>query len=154
MASDWRSTTIFRTWHSFDLIYKKNLLKTSVEDQDPDVLCLLDPVPLVRGTDPDSLIISINSKKNLYSYYFMTFYLRKIMYLYLQKVISRKTRKKIVFVGVLKVNDENSRIRIHWSEARIRGSGSVPKCHGSTTLLKTYLKTSKNSKLTDTQNCL
>jgi hypothetical protein len=36
----------------------------------------------------------------------------------------------------MKVKDENSRIRIHWSEARILGSGSesVPKCHGSTTL--------------------
>ncbi len=42
----------------------------------------------------------------------------------------------MVFVGVLKVKYENSRIRnrINWSEARIRGSGSVPKCHGSTTL--------------------
>ncbi len=40
------------------------------------------------------------------------------------------------FVGILRVKDENSRIwiRIHWSEVRIRGSGSVPKCHGSTTL--------------------
>jgi hypothetical protein len=35
----------------------------------------------------------------------------------------------------LKVNDENSRIRIHSSEAPIRRSGSVPKCHGSTTLV-------------------
>ncbi len=34
----------------------------------------------------------------------------------------------------MKVKDENSRIRIHWPEARIRGSGSVPKCHGSITL--------------------
>jgi hypothetical protein len=51
--------------------------------------------------------------------------------MYLQKVISR--RKKSCF-GVLKVIDENRRIRIriHWSEARI--PGSVPKCHGSATL--------------------
>jgi hypothetical protein len=35
------------------------------------------------------------------------------MYIYLQKVIRRKTFFfKLVFVGVLKVNDENSRIRI------------------------------------------
>ncbi len=42
----------------------------------------------------------------------------------------------MVFVGVLKVKDENSRIRIriYWSEAQIRGSGPVPKFHGSTTL--------------------
>jgi hypothetical protein len=39
-----------------------------------------------------------------------------------------------VIVGVLKVKDENSRIRIYWSEAQISGSGSVPKCHESTTL--------------------
>jgi len=46
------------------------------------------------------------------------------------------------FVGVFKVNDENSRIqiriRIHWSEAWIRGSsfgsGSTPKSHGFGTL--------------------
>jgi hypothetical protein len=41
--------------------------------------------------------------------------------MYLQKVISRKQ----FFVDVLKVKDENSGIRIHWSEVRIRGSGSV-----------------------------
>jgi hypothetical protein len=34
----------------------------------------------------------------------------------------------------LKVKNENSRIRIYWSEAWIRGSGSIPKYHGSTTL--------------------
>jgi hypothetical protein len=33
--------------------------------------------------------------------------------MYLQKVISRKLFYKLVLVGVLKVNDENSRIRIH-----------------------------------------
>ncbi len=42
------------------------------------------------------------------------------------------TVKKQFFVGVLMFKDE--RIRIHWSEARIRGSGSVPNCHESTTL--------------------
>ncbi len=51
--------------------------------------------------------------------------------------------KNYFFAGILKVNDENSgsgyesRIRIHLSEAWIRGpgSGSTPKCHGSATLL-------------------
>jgi hypothetical protein len=53
--------------------------------------------------------------------------------MYLQKVISRKQ----FFVGVLKFKDENSRIRIriHWSEVRIRGSRSVTKCHGPTILI-------------------
>jgi hypothetical protein len=36
----------------------------------------------------------------------------------------------------LKVNDKNSRIRIHQLKARIRGSGSTPKCHGSATLAR------------------
>ncbi len=53
----------------------------------------------------------------------------------LQKVISRKNCVKNQFLaGILKVNDENSRIRIHQSEAWIRGSGSTPKFHGSGTL--------------------
>jgi hypothetical protein len=41
--------------------------------------------------------------------------------MYLQKVI--------IFVGVLKIKDEKkiSRIWIHWSEARIHGSGSDQK---------------------------
>jgi hypothetical protein len=40
----------------------------------------------------------------------------------------------------LKVNDENSRILIHYSEAWNRGSrsGSTPKCHGSGTLVHIY----------------
>jgi hypothetical protein len=52
------------------------------------------------------------------------------------------------FVGILKVNDENGRIRIwislrkqiHYSEAWIRGSGSgsTPKCHGYATPLPVY----------------
>ncbi len=59
--------------------------------------------------------------------------------MYLQNVISRKTFFfNKFFVGVFKVNDENSLIRIriwiHWSEAWIPGYGSTPKCHGSGTL--------------------
>ncbi len=43
------------------------------------------------------------------------------MYIYLQKVISRKLLKKLIFCWHLgKVNDENSRIRIHLSEAWIQ----------------------------------
>jgi hypothetical protein len=51
--------------------------------------------------------------------------------MYVHEVISRKT-----FCWFLKVKDEKSRnrsqIRIHWSEEQIHGSGSVPKCQGST----------------------
>jgi hypothetical protein len=50
------------------------------------------------------------------------------------------------FVGLLKVIDESRRIRIririHLSEAWIRGSGSTPKCHGSATLTGTVHKKS------------
>ncbi len=44
---------------------------------------------------------------------------------------------KLFFVGILSATDEKSRIRIRKSVVRIRGPGfgSVPKCHGSTTLL-------------------
>jgi hypothetical protein len=49
--------------------------------------------------------------------------------MYLQKVISRKTFKQIVFFSVLKVKDENSRILITdpdpLLEVRIRGSKSI-----------------------------
>jgi hypothetical protein len=46
---------------------------------------------------------------------------------------SKKTLKKnLFFVGILSTTDEKSRILIHKSVARIRGSRSVPKCHGST----------------------
>jgi hypothetical protein len=64
--------------------------------------------------------------------------------MYPQKAISRKTFLKkfsLSFVGVLKVNDENSRIwiriQIHQLEAWIRGSGSTPKCHRFGTLQTT-----------------
>ncbi len=60
--------------------------------------------------------------------------------MYLQKVISRKTIfLNKFFVGVLKVNDENSRIRIRIPqlETWIPESGSTPKYHGSGTLFVT-----------------
>ncbi len=50
--------------------------------------------------------------------------------MYLQKVISKKLFSKIYFfVGILKVTDKKSRIRIHKC-----GSGSIPQCLGSSTL--------------------
>jgi hypothetical protein len=45
--------------------------------------------------------------------------------MYLQKVIRKS----------FKVTDEKSRIRIHKSVVGIRGSGSIPTCHGSITLV-------------------
>jgi hypothetical protein len=55
--------------------------------------------------------------------------------------MQKKFLKNSFFVGILKVNDENRgiriRIRIHYSEAWIRGSGAgfTPKYHGSETLI-------------------
>jgi hypothetical protein len=53
------------------------------------------------------------------------------------KMQKNKKIKISFFVGILKVSDENRRIRIriHLSEAWIPGSGSTPKCHGSATLV-------------------
>jgi hypothetical protein len=65
--------------------------------------------------------------------------------------IPSKSNKQKIFVDVLKVTYENSRIRIriliriHKSEVWIPGSGSIQKFHGSTTLIietfifRTYL---------------
>jgi hypothetical protein len=81
-------------------------------------LGLPDPYPLVRGVNPDpdpSIILlssSKNSKKNLDSYSFLT----SLEFLSLTNdvnVPSKSISRKIfVFVGLLKVSDENSRIRI------------------------------------------
>jgi len=66
--------------------------------------------------------------------------------MYLQKVISRKNCVKnygsfllASWRSMTKIAGSGSRIRIriHMSEAWIRGSGSTPKCHGSGTLLDT-----------------
>jgi hypothetical protein len=85
-------------------------------------LGLLDPDPLVRGMDLDPApnldpsITKQKSKKNLDSYHcFVTsfdFLSLKMMYMYLQKVISKKLFKFFFFWHLGKVNDENSRIRI------------------------------------------
>jgi hypothetical protein len=51
--------------------------------------------------------------------------------MYLQKITSRKNCvKKLVFAGILKVNDENSRIRIQDPDPG-SGSGSISQRHGS-----------------------
>jgi hypothetical protein len=44
-------------------------------------------------------------------------------------------KKNIFFVSILSATAEKSRIRIRKSGVLIRGSGSVPKCHGSTTMV-------------------
>ncbi len=75
------------------------------------------------------------SKKNLDFYCFVTSF---GLFIFEKCRKSRKTFFKLVFlVGVLMVNDEKSRIRIHYSEAWNRGSGSTPKYHGSGRLKET-----------------
>jgi hypothetical protein len=100
----------------------------------------LDPDPLVRGMDPDPSIIKHKILRKswflLFCDFFLTVYLWKMMRKYLQKVICRQTFY-ISFCRHLE-GDEKSRIRIririHYLEAWIPGSGSTPKCHGSATL--------------------
>jgi hypothetical protein len=94
-------------------------------------LDLLDPDPLVRGTDPDPSIIKQNSNGFLlFCDFFMTLYLRNDVNLSSKNAGNKQKNYKFFLVGVLKVNDENSRIRIRicWLQVPIRGR--VPKCHG------------------------
>ncbi len=66
--------------------------------------------------------------------------------------LKEKLWEKVKFFGILKVAEERSRIRswirIRYSEVRIRGSGSAPKCHGSPTMLNSQqsIKTGKQNK--------
>ncbi len=103
-----------------------------------------DPQFFLTAPDPDPSINKQKMKKNLDFYCFVTS-LR--LFLNLQKGISIKTqRKRLLFVGVLKVTQEKSRIRIRirnricQSQEQIRGSGSasasgsLPICHGFRTL--------------------
>jgi hypothetical protein len=83
-------------------------------------LGLPDPDPLVRDTDPDpdpSIIKKKNnSKKNIDSYCFVTLRLYDFLSLKNDLYVSSKStgnKQKNFFFGVLKVTDENSRIRIH-----------------------------------------
>ncbi len=94
-------------------------------------LVLLDPDPLVRGTGSISqrygsgsfyhqaIIVMRKTLIPTFCDFFLTFYLIKIMllYPYLQKVKSGKTQKK----------------------GHRLGSGSVPTCHGSETLVHIYM---------------
>jgi hypothetical protein len=64
-------------------------------DPDPSVRGM-DPDPLLRGMDPDldPSITKQKSKKNVDSYCFVTsfgLFIFEMMYMYLQKVISKKT---------------------------------------------------------------
>jgi hypothetical protein len=68
-----------------------------------------------------------NSKKNLDSYFFVTLFDFLSLKNYVNVPSKSNKQKKFFrnkfFVAILKVIDENSRIRIHLSEAWIRGSG-------------------------------
>jgi hypothetical protein len=73
------------------------------------------PDPLVRDMDPDPdpSIIKQKNKKNIDSYCYVTLY--DFLTLEIDVNVPSKSNKKKnnFFVGVLKVTDENSRIRIH-----------------------------------------
>jgi hypothetical protein len=68
--------------------------------------------------------------------FIMIFYLSRIDVNVPSKSNTQKTQEKFCFfVAILKATDEKSRIRIRTGKSliRIRGSGTVPKFHGSTT---------------------
>jgi hypothetical protein len=77
-----------------------------------------DPISFVRGLDPYPRLwilqsVSKNSKKNLNFYFFLTFYLEKLCESSFKKY--RNRQKSFLFfdkffVGILKVNDENSSV--------------------------------------------
>ncbi len=87
------------------------------------------------------LSISKNSKKNLDSYCFVTsfwhFIFAKLCTCTVPFKSNKKKNLKKFFLAFLR--SMTKIIRIHWSEAWIRGSrsgsGSTPKCHGSATLV-------------------
>jgi hypothetical protein len=98
-------------------------------------LDLPDPDPLLRGTnldpapDPSKFYHQAkNSKKNRDSYYFVTSFLlyifEKLCKCSFKKVKRKQIEEKKLLVAILKVTDENSRIRsriwIRLSEVRIR----------------------------------
>ncbi len=92
-------------------------------------LGLPDPDPLVRDPDPDPSTIKQKNKKNFDSYCFTSFY--DFLSLKMTYVPEKLIAKKICCIDVLKVTDENSRIRIliriqiHYSELWIPESKSV-----------------------------
>jgi hypothetical protein len=67
------------------------------------------------------------------------------MYRYVQNKTQKNFFKNLFSVGILKATctEEKGRIRIRirQSVVRICGSGSAPKCHGSTKLEETVYKT-------------
>jgi hypothetical protein len=74
----------------------------------------------------------------------MKSYVNEVMYF--QKVICKK-------LGILSATDEKNRIQIRKSVVRIRGSGSVLKCHGSTPLVvDVWMPTGSDYQLMSIQN--
>jgi hypothetical protein len=82
---------------------------------------------------------SSKSKKKSLDFYFFVTSLRLFSFKDVNEPSKSKKQTKLYgknfLVGVLKVTDEKSLIWIRSSEVRIRGRGSVPKCHRSGTLL-------------------
>jgi hypothetical protein len=82
----------------------------------------LDPDPVVRGTDPDpSMVKQKEFKKNLIPLFFLTSFdflsLKNYVNVALKSNKQNNFEKKKFLVAILKVSDENSRIR---SRIRIR----------------------------------
>ncbi len=100
-------------------------------------LDLPDPDPSWFCTNPDPCISKQNKEEYHWFLLFSDFFgLFKTDVHVPSKCNKQKTlEKNLVFVGILSATDEKSRIRIRMSVVRIHGWGSVPKCHGSTTMV-------------------
>ncbi len=113
-----------------------------------------DPDPLVRGMDPDpdsSIIMQIWQVKPWFLLFCASFWL--FIFENDVNVASKSNRQKKIVLKICFLlaswrsmtktagSGSRIRIRIHWSEAWIHGSGSgsTPKCHGSATMQKLYI---------------
>jgi hypothetical protein len=118
-------------------IVKKHYI-TSVADPDPHVFR---PPRSGSGSYSGSGLSKFSKKLDHYSFVtsFGLFFFEKCYKSTFKKECAGKLLvQKFVLVAILKVNDENRKIRIpirvNKSEAWIPGSGSTPKFHGSATL--------------------
>jgi hypothetical protein len=110
-----------------------------------------DPYPLARGIDPGYGSFSHQAKivrKTLIPTvcdFFFDLSLNNDVNVPSKSNEEKNFFFKLDFCWCLEGQEENSRIRIHSSEAWIRGSGSTPKCHGSATLFLTLESVTNNS---------
>ncbi len=86
-------------------------------------------------TDLDPSINKQKRKKKLHFYFILSLHFDFLSSKTDVNVSKSDKQKNLLFVGILSATDEKSRNLVRQSVIQIRGYGSVPKCHESTTLL-------------------